>query len=625
MPEFIRELTRSLRFKLLAAIFVLLALSISVTLIGFRFFEQQRHIEQARAGAEKNARIIQQTLRRAMLENNWEQVDQTLHDLQLIISPVTVSILAADGRVLSGDSEPAGRWPAVATDHGVNPEISGHAVSQDAMLRDRLQAAECAACHRESGDLPRQNAIFLETDQGPLLRQVIKLVNAPDCRVCHDPARQTLGMLVHDTPFDQVFAKQRTVMVRMFFTGLATFVLTGLLLSLLVTRYFHRPLRQLETGFEQVARGNFDHWVEIDEEGEIQDMAVQFNVMTRAIQRSFNEIKRKQWETGHLYAFVRHLSRETEWQRLRQVILDLLLDAFQARQAALFLNREGRESSGRPVMRLEVAWHCRQNALQSNRYRHREFDNLEQAGAELPSWLAAAGRHWREQPTAGIITGDDNTMLITLTAHQAPLGMLCLQRPPEKPFDEMERKLLAALREQIEISLSNARLYRMAITDALTGLYGKRYCETMLRKFIEARTNDPGRTFGVLMLDLDHFKRVNDTYGHPVGDEVLVQLADLIRHQIRQDDIACRYGGEEFIVLVNGDAATTMMIAERICTAVGEHVFRCADGLALRNTVSIGAAAFPAAGNTAVAVVAAADQALYQAKDQGRNRVIASP
>lgn len=200
--------------------------------------------------------------------------------------------------------------------------------------------------------------------------------------------------------------------------------------------------------------------------------------------------------------------------------------------------------------------------------------------------------------------------------------VFCLQRESGKSFSEAEKKLVLAVGEQICIALANARLYRMAITDGLTGLYAKRYGESVIRKFLDAYTPAKNNGFCVLMLDLDHFKQVNDTHGHQVGDEVLVQLSGLIRAGIRFDDVACRFGGEEFIILVAGDLEVGREAGSRLRQAIEQHLFRNGTGLALRNTVSIGVASFPQHGGTVEELIAAADQAMYEAKKQGRNRVV---
>jgi diguanylate cyclase (GGDEF)-like protein len=192
-------------------------------------------------------------------------------------------------------------------------------------------------------------------------------------------------------------------------------------------------------------------------------------------------------------------------------------------------------------------------------------------------------------------------------------------------FAELEARVRSMLRIkalQDALEAANAELRRMAITDGLTGLYNRRHMEERLREMFEhsARLHEP---LSCVMFDLDHFKSVNDTYGHQVGDEVLKQLARILRHAARDIDRVGRYGGEEFIVLLPGtvlDAAVTF--AERARQEVENHLFTF-EGGTLRRTLSCGVAGWPHPRIThRDALLKAADDALYVAKALGRNRVV---
>jgi diguanylate cyclase (GGDEF)-like protein len=192
-------------------------------------------------------------------------------------------------------------------------------------------------------------------------------------------------------------------------------------------------------------------------------------------------------------------------------------------------------------------------------------------------------------------------------------------------FAELEARVRSMLRIkalQDALEAANGELRRMAITDGLTGLYNRRHMEERLREMWEhsERLHEP---LSCVMFDLDHFKSVNDTYGHQAGDEVLKQLARLLKNVARDIDRVGRYGGEEFIVLLPGtvvDAAVTF--AERVRQEVEGHVFTF-DGGTLRRTLSCGAAGFPHPRvGSRDALLKAADDALYVAKELGRNRVV---
>ncbi len=160
-----------------------------------------------------------------------------------------------------------------------------------------------------------------------------------------------------------------------------------------------------------------------------------------------------------------------------------------------------------------------------------------------------------------------------------------------------------------------------ASRDGLTGLYNHRMFYALLQEEI-VRTQRYKRPTSLLMLDIDYFKRVNDTHGHQTGDAILKGLGDLLVKQARAIDRVCRYGGEEFaLILPETDATAAMNIAERLCAAVERQAFEVGDGKTIVITVSIGVATYPQHANSPEGLVEAADAALYAAKRDGRNRI----
>jgi two-component system cell cycle response regulator len=162
----------------------------------------------------------------------------------------------------------------------------------------------------------------------------------------------------------------------------------------------------------------------------------------------------------------------------------------------------------------------------------------------------------------------------------------------------------------------------MALTDALTGLFNRRYVMGHLERLL-TKSGEQKKTFAVLMLDIDHFKHVNDTYGHAAGDEVLREFAHRLSRHMRNFDLVARIGGEEFLaILPDIDLPMAKMVAERLCAVIADEAMVCTpDGAALKITASIGIT-LASGGNEAVdAVLKRADTALYRAKNSGRNRV----
>ncbi|MFN4143428.1 PleD family two-component system response regulator [Aestuariivirga sp.] len=196
-----------------------------------------------------------------------------------------------------------------------------------------------------------------------------------------------------------------------------------------------------------------------------------------------------------------------------------------------------------------------------------------------------------------------------------------------RPIDKQE--LMARVATQIRRFRYTERLrtsvrasIEMAVTDALTGLYNRRYLETHLGTLIDHAVNR-GKPLSVLTLDVDFFKSVNDTHGHDAGDRVLQELAGRIRASIRSIDLACRTGGEEFVIVLPGtDLQTAERVGERIRKAVAAKTFNAGPDSHLSITVSLGIAELASVDDTVDDLLKRADQALYRAKREGRNRVI---
>ncbi len=167
-------------------------------------------------------------------------------------------------------------------------------------------------------------------------------------------------------------------------------------------------------------------------------------------------------------------------------------------------------------------------------------------------------------------------------------------------------------------------LREQAMTDPLTGLYNRRYLlEFLQREWIRAKRSES--TLGVIMIDIDHFKRVNDTFGHQAGDLVLTVVSSLLRMHIRSSDIVCRYGGEEFaLVLPEASLESVRRRAEEIQAAIGRLQLKHGDVALGRITASLGVALFPDNADGPDTVLHAADDALYAAKDAGRDRTVVS-
>lgn len=220
---------------------------------------------------------------------------------------------------------------------------------------------------------------------------------------------------------------------------------------------------------------------------------------------------------------------------------------------------------------------------------------------------------------ATLLPGACHVVVTPLVADERLLGVAaveCGPGRPDVPIDELD--LLAASAERVTLALHAADLLaeveRLATSDALTGLANRRLFDETLERAV-ARARRTGEPLAVAVLDIDHFKAVNDEHGHQVGDEVLRQLATALRQVVRAGDLVARYGGEEFVVLATqASVDDAVVLAERLRAAA-----RTVSAVPV--TISVGVAGLPAGGDGA-AMVADADAALYRAKATGRDRVV---
>jgi diguanylate cyclase (GGDEF)-like protein len=219
-----------------------------------------------------------------------------------------------------------------------------------------------------------------------------------------------------------------------------------------------------------------------------------------------------------------------------------------------------------------------------------------------------------------IETGKERIEL-PLAAGGSSFGMLTLVG---EHFSDQARRTASSLAAQAVVALDNVRLHRIverqALVDGLTGLANRRHCEEALSSEL-SRAQRFGTPFTVVLADLDDFKDVNDIHGHPTGDAVLREFAEVLRETMREADVAGRWGGEEFVLLLPGaDEKGGAQLAERVRVSIGERVIAGPDGTPVTITCSLGVASFPEAPSSQ-ALLAAADDALYEAKRAGKNRV----
>ena len=224
--------------------------------------------------------------------------------------------------------------------------------------------------------------------------------------------------------------------------------------------------------------------------------------------------------------------------------------------------------------------------------------------------------HIRKKP----VHKTESLLSVPLITKGKVIGVITVSnKVSRQPFIRNDRILLGTLASQAAVAIENARLYIEAITDGLTGLYVHTYFQRRLMEEIERLSRHPA-PLALLMIDIDHFKKFNDTYGHPAGDRVLTNIARIFKKNVRSGDLVARYGGEEFaIILHHANHLNTLKVAQRLRQAVEGFDFLI-EKKRVKVTISIGMAVWES-GMHKEELINQADQALYRAKREGKNKV----
>jgi len=377
----------------------------------------------------------------------------------------------------------------------------------------------------------------------------------------------TIGVISPQTRID---AANHAAMQRLL-AGLFACMLLVAIVAYIEGRAIVRTLRRLVDATRAISRGDLEQRVPVQGRDEFALLGRTFNEMAAQLQTRLDELERQRGRLRDVIArFGEALGATHDADQLMRLIVEAAVEATSAKGGVII------SSSG----------------------------ELIQAG----------------KPGEG---GDK--IEVPLSAGEVTFGSLLLFGDD---FEDEDRMTAVSLASHAVVALENARLHRIverqALVDGLTGLANRRQCEDTLASEL-ARLERFGGPLAVVVTDLDWFKDVNDRYGHPSGDAVLREFAQLLQESVRDVDLAGRWGGEEFMLILPGtDLAGGGQVAERVRIALAGRIVLSADGSPIPVTASFGVAATPPA-STAAELFSAADAALYEAKRNGKNRVETAP
>ena len=399
---------------------------------------------------------------------------------------------------------------------------------------------------------------------------------------------------------------------------LAAAAVAGLLVTL-VARGLSQPYTDIADAAERVARGELDTDITPATDREAGRLGSAFNQMTGELRRSMAALERSREDLrDSLERIGDTLTSTHDLDGLLQVVLETAVVTLQGKAGVVLhlsadrlqlVGEHGLHDAGLPA---PAAVSPGTGVL----------------GQVVSSGDGVRGRIGSGPPELAPVAtepGRGDVLAVPIRSMGNVIGVIALyDRMDGRPFEAADEDALRTLAGQASIAVDNVHLHheaqRLSTTDPLTGLWNFRYLSMSLAREIERSTRFD-RPLAVLMLDLDHFKLVNDVHGHARGDSVLRELAHRVQEQIREVDTFARYGGEEFVVVLPETTVEgAAQLAERICQAVRREPFLSEGEPPLDITVSVGGAAFPEQGSTPATLMRSADRALYVAKGGGRDR-----
>ena len=386
---------------------------------------------------------------------------------------------------------------------------------------------------------------------------------------------------------------------------LGGFLIMAFAFAVAVSRSLQSQIARFLDAARRLGSGDFSTEVPTTGRDEFAALGGEFNQMARQLEGRLEELQR---ERARLQDAVRRIGESVASNLDRDALLDVVLQAALDGVAATGGRATVRAGAGMDLIERGRAGSIEGFGAVVERVEHQALDTgaLAEASTDDASALA--------YPLRASETGDRVLGLITVVRRR-------------RPFSQEDRELFAYLAGQAAVSVENVELHelvqRQAVTDELTGLSNHRRFQEVIVQEV-GRAKRFGQDLGLVMLDIDHFKSVNDTYGHQQGDVVLREVARVLRDSSREIDEPARYGGEELAVaLPQTDLDGAYLFAERVRTALEALRIPRLDGVGhLRVTASFGAAALPGNGEDKASLIAAADAALYRAKRAGRNRTV---
>jgi len=459
----------------------------------------------------------------------------------------------------------------------------------------------------------------------------------PNCLNCHNVQRgDILGAISME--FD--ISHMRSVGMMTIFKILAINLLCIIIVLLLANHYITPYLQlfnNMQEGIKKAYSGNFTYTFTTKVEGDAKNIVNQLNTLFRKIQETFNDIKHNLStfipqgcvvssnplqetqmiikELSDIYKFKKTIELDLSKKIIYRRIIDVLKNKYGLKHFAFYeihIATNTREqiyiTSDSSICNKEV----NTNATLCRAYR----TSSDVISTEFLHLCQKCNCKGIEYVCIPFNINEEYALVISITT----TNLLDVSRI--NSFIPSIKNYLEAAKPVIESRILTDKLRETSLRDPLTGLYNRRFLEEFIDKFMKQAKRLNGK-YAVLMLDVDFFKSVNDTYGHDMGDTVIQKVATILQENIRESDLAIRYGGEEFVVLLhNADITGALKVAHKIHEAFGDFIFEVSAEETMQKTISIGISLFPQDGETIWKCIKYADNALYVAKTTGRDKIV---
>ena len=458
-----------------------------------------------------------------------------------------------------------------------------------------------------------------------------------NCLSCHNVKDgDTLGAISMEFNITNMRSAGFITILKILALNILFIIIVLLLINHYVTPYM-KLFANMQEGLTKAYKGDFTHKFQTSVGGDGHKIVSQMNTLFEKMQETFGDIKYNLstfipqggvsssdplheaktiiGELSDIYKFKKTIELDSTKEFVYQRIVDVLNNKYDLEQFT-FYEVETLTNTRKLIYKTEDASICHDavdDKAELCRAHRTKTDVISTEFVNLCHHCDADDKHYVCIPFS---INDENSLVLSITTRDESKISLINAKIPSI------RNYLEAAKPVIESRILMSKLRDTSLRDAMTGLYNRRFLEEFIDTVMHQAVRD-NDTYSVMMLDVDFFKMVNDTYGHDVGDKVIVEIGKVLRDNIREADLGIRYGGEEFVVMLhNASKEGALQVAQKIHAAFGELSFDVGNGETLRKTISIGMSRFPEDGDTIWKCIKYADTALYVAKTTGRNKIV---